>query len=45
MAYLLAGWADMGPRGVFIAILLAEVLVAGIGVWVFRKGHWREVRV
>ena len=45
LAYLAAIQFEAGPKGVFWAITLAEVLIAVIGVWWFRKGKWKEVKV
>ncbi len=44
-AYLMAIYFDFGPLGVFMAITLAEVLIAVIGIIWFKKGHWKSVKV
>ena len=44
-AYLGAITFDLGPKGVFWAITLAEVLIAIIGIAWFKKGKWKEVKV
>ncbi|WP_353778634.1 MATE family efflux transporter [Winogradskyella sp. 3972H.M.0a.05] len=44
-AYVAAVSLDLGPQGVFWAITLAEVLIAVIGIWWFRKGKWKTVQV
>lgn len=44
-AYLAAFTFDWGPSGVFVAITLAEVLIAGVSIWLFRKGKWKTVQV
>jgi len=44
-AYLVAIYFDAGPKGVFWAITLAEVLIAIIGIIWFRKGKWKTVKV
>lgn len=44
-AYLAAVRFDFGPVGVFLAITFAEVLIAIIGIWWFRKGKWKSVEV
>jgi Na+-driven multidrug efflux pump len=41
LAYWLATEAGLGPNGVFLAIVIAETMLTGLGVWVFRKGKWR----
>lgn len=45
IAYISAIWLDLGPVGVFSAITLAEVLIAIIGVILFKKGKWKLVKV
>ena len=44
-AYLMAIVLDYGPKGVFWAITLAEILIAVIGIWFFRKGKWKTTKV
>ncbi|NVK51526.1 MAG: MATE family efflux transporter [Flavobacteriaceae bacterium] len=44
-AYLAAIYFDLGPMGVFLSITLAEVLIAVIGIWLFKKGKWKTVQV
>lgn len=44
-AYGMAVWLDFGPTGVFWAITLAEVLIAVVGIWWFKKGDWKSVKV
>jgi putative MATE family efflux protein len=44
-AYLFAIYLDFGPIGVFSAITLAEILIAIIGVFLFKKGKWKTVEV
>jgi putative MATE family efflux protein len=45
MAYALARPGGMGPRGVFVAIMICESLIAVAGMLVFRRGRWKERRV
>jgi Na+-driven multidrug efflux pump len=45
MAYLLAIRWGLGSRGVFLAITVAESLIAVVGILVFRRGKWKERRV
>ncbi|XLS30550.1 MATE family efflux transporter [Flavobacteriaceae bacterium M23B6Z8] len=45
IAYLAAFVLDWGPMGVFIAITLAEVLIAITGIIYFRKGRWKTTEV
>lgn len=44
-AYIMAITLNFGPIGVFTAITLAEVLIAIIGIWLFKKGKWKTVKV
>ncbi|MFH6603709.1 MATE family efflux transporter [Maribacter algicola] len=44
-AYLAAITFNMGAMGVFMAITLAEVLLAIIAMVWFRKGNWKKVQV
>lgn len=45
VAYLLAIILDFGPLGVFLAITLAEVLIAIIAILWFKKGKWKTIKV
>jgi Na+-driven multidrug efflux pump len=42
LAYGLAKTAGLGPLGVFLAITIAESVVAVVGVLAFRRGRWKE---
>ncbi len=44
-AYLAALYFELGPIGVFLSITLAEILIAVIGIWLFKKGRWKTVQV
>ena len=44
-AYITALVFNLGPLGVFLAILLAQILIAVIGVVWFKKGKWKTVKV
>ncbi len=44
-AYLAAITFKMGAMGVFLAITLAEVLLAVIAIFWFKKGNWKKVVV
>lgn len=44
-AYLLAITFEVGPLGVYLAIVLAETLIAIIGIILFKKGKWKEFKV
>lgn len=45
LAYYLALHAGMGPDGVFWAVTVAECLIAGVGIVMFRRGSWKRVQV
>jgi Na+-driven multidrug efflux pump len=44
-AYVMALVFNVGPIGVFLAITLAEMLIAIIAIALFKKGKWKEVKV
>jgi putative MATE family efflux protein len=41
LAYLLGHRLGMGPNGVYIAMLTAEIILAVIAITVFRRGKWK----
>ncbi|HEY4061913.1 MAG TPA: MATE family efflux transporter [Puia sp.] len=45
VAYVLAIVLDLGPTGVFLAILLAETVITISSFILFRKGRWKQVKV
>ncbi len=45
LSYILAVPLAMGPRGVFVAILASESLVAVVGIILFRRGKWKVRKV
>lgn len=45
LAFLLSEFFKWGPRGTFIAIPVAEILIALIAFWYFKKGKWKTVQV
>jgi len=45
LAYLLALKFNFGPNGAYYGILAAEILLALIAIYVFRKGKWKEKMV
>lgn len=45
LAWLLAKYWGMGPTGVFIAIPVAEALIAATAFYIFTKGKWKLVKV
>ncbi len=44
-AYVLAVILDLGPVGVFAAVPIAESVLAMLGIWRFRLGGWKVVKV
>jgi putative MATE family efflux protein len=45
LAGFLADHLEMGPRGVYIAIGVAESLLAVLSILVFKRGKWKLVKV
>ncbi len=45
MAYFLAKYLQLGPRGVYIAIGIAETFLAVISIILFKKGKWKLIKV
>jgi putative MATE family efflux protein len=44
-AYIVAIELEYGPQGVFWAITAAEVLIAIVGMIIFKKGKWKAIKV
>lgn len=45
LAYILSTYFRLGPMGVYIAIAVSETVLAILSILVFRKGHWKLVKV
>lgn len=45
LAYTLAILFDFGPKGVFLAISVAESAIAVAAIILFRRGKWKQVKV
>lgn len=45
LAWLLAERAGLGPRGVYLAICIAESVLAVVGIAWFRRGRWKLANV
>lgn len=45
LAYALANYFETGPVGVYAAISIAESAMAVAGIYIFRKGHWKLVKI
>ena len=42
LAFALGRRLQLGPNGIFFAILVTEVLLALIAIYVFRQGRWKQ---
>lgn len=45
LAYFLAVYLGWAQEGVFYSIVIAETVLAVIGLILFRKGHWKKTKV
>jgi putative MATE family efflux protein len=45
LAFMLAGPMDLGPIGVFLAIVISESVLTILGVVIFRRGNWKTREV
>jgi len=45
LAYLLAKNSGLGANGVYTAIVVAETLMAIVGIMIFRKGKWKTTKI
>lgn len=45
LAYVLAVWLNIGPKGVFMSIAIAESAIAVAAIILFRQGKWKLVKV
>jgi putative MATE family efflux protein len=45
IAYLMAITFRLGPKGVFLAIIIAETTITIVAFVLFRKGSWKKVKV
>jgi putative MATE family efflux protein len=45
LAYSLAIWGGFGERGVFLAITIAESLLAVVALLAFRRGKWKRQKI
>lgn len=41
LAWTLAVTFKLGPDGVFISLLVAEMLLTAIALWIFKRGRWK----
>ncbi|TDH18328.1 MATE family efflux transporter [Segetibacter sp. 3557_3] len=45
LAYFLAKQIDLGPKGVFWAIVIAECSITVVTLYLFRRGTWKTVKI
>jgi putative MATE family efflux protein len=45
LAYTLAIYFDLGPKGVFLAIVIAETALTIATYLIFKKGLWKKVKI
>jgi putative MATE family efflux protein len=45
LAYFLAKYMQLGPKGVYMAIAIAESILAVISIIIFKKGKWKLVKI
>lgn len=45
LAYMLSNYFNWGPQGAFIAIPIAETVIALIALLVYRKGNWKKIEL
>jgi putative MATE family efflux protein len=45
LAYALANYFHTGPIGVYSAIAIAESAMAVAGIYIFRKGRWKLIKI
>jgi Na+-driven multidrug efflux pump len=45
LAYLLAITLGTGPKGIYLAIAIAESFIAIAAILLFRKGRWKAVKI
>jgi Na+-driven multidrug efflux pump len=45
LAYAMANTLNIGTMGVYLAIAIAESLMAVAAIMIFRKGNWKAVKI
>jgi putative MATE family efflux protein len=45
LAWALAFHAGLGPNGVYAAVVFSDSLLAALGILLFRRGKWKQVKV
>jgi putative MATE family efflux protein len=45
IAWALAFHTGLGPNGVYVAVLVSDTLLAALGILLFRRGKWKQVKL
>jgi putative MATE family efflux protein len=45
LAWALAFHTGLGPNGVYVAVVASDSLLAALGILLFRRGKWKQVKV
>jgi putative MATE family efflux protein len=45
LAWMLAFHTGLGPNGVYVAVVVSDSLLAALGILLFRRGTWKQVKV
>jgi putative MATE family efflux protein len=45
LAWALAFHTGLGPNGVYVAVVVSDSLLAALGILLFRRGKWKQVKV
>ena len=45
LAWALAFHSGLGPNGVYVAVVVSDSLLAVLGIALFRRGKWKQVKV
>jgi len=45
VAWFLAFHTSLGPRGVFLTVVISDSLLALLSILLFRRGTWKQTRV
>jgi putative MATE family efflux protein len=45
LAYVLAIVLEYGPKGTYLAIVIAESVLAIVSILIFRQGRWKKVKI
>jgi putative MATE family efflux protein len=45
LAWALAFHTGLGPNGVYVAVVVSDSLLAALGILLFRRGKWMQVKV